>query len=92
MASVLRLNNTDQRIAFSEHWAMVANSGFSQASTDGANFFFLFRGMGHTKWHTRCFSSLSWSLIRLYPGLRYKRQSLWPYGRRWREVGLLDRR
>ena len=54
MASVLRLDNTDQRITYSYAWNIIPNSGVGQngsytlSSTNLSQFFFLFRGIAHT--------------------------------------------
>ena len=51
MAEVLRFDSTDQRITYSTDWKIMPNSGvgkngtYSLASTIGARFFFLFRGI-----------------------------------------------
>ena len=50
MASVLRLNNTDQRITYGTDWTTISNFGvgqnetFTYASIPGADLFFRFRG------------------------------------------------
>ena len=52
MASVLRLNNTDQRIKYDDAWAIVPNDGVGPngiydvySSRYGAKFSLLFRGI-----------------------------------------------
>ena len=54
MEQVLRFNNTDQRITYSDGWETTSSSGVGQnetyplTSTISAQFFFLFRGIVHT--------------------------------------------
>jgi hypothetical protein len=49
MERVLRLNNTDQRITYSNNWDTVSNTApdngsYASTTTDGAELFFPFRG------------------------------------------------
>ena len=54
MASVLRFNNTDQRITYSTGWKAVSipgvgpNGTYSLTSAVSATLFFLFRGIVYT--------------------------------------------
>ena len=43
MASILRFNGTNQRIAYDYNWLTIGN--YSETSIPGATLFFLFRGI-----------------------------------------------
>jgi hypothetical protein len=83
MNQVLRINNTDPRIAYDRNWRMTLDSSqgrnmnYSVASTSTAQFFILFRGTLHI------LTSLSLSLyLTCPPYIRYQHQILWPLERR----------
>ena len=48
MASVLHLSSDDHRITYGTAWKLMPNSGVPYATTEGADLFFLFRGIVHT--------------------------------------------
>ena len=56
MERVLQLNSTDEHITYNSGWKRVSNTTEGQNGTHflatdrGAEFFFMFRGIGHNQW------------------------------------------